>query len=440
MSRKRPRPAPGDPNGSSVADPTGEGDSPPAPPSADPTEDPTSAACHIERRILVAIREARFPRDTPRPCPRCSSTHTIRWGRTRGRQRYRCHGCHRTFSDLTATPLAYTKLLSRWPAFGDCMAQGLSVRATARRLGIHKDTAFRWRHRLARAYDTAPDAVLGGMVALSVAALPHSEKGRRPQGRPPRTRRGRVLDPRVRKVVHVVFLGAESAPTWEFVSIEGTRGIFPPPLQTVRHLGPRIHPGSQLVGTSRLSDLTRFAWLADLRLRDNQGRLRSPEKLLRPRERRHLRARAHQVLAEPLHHGGKRKGGKDTGEKKRTPGRSPSSAAVHPAPGSSRRSDTGGSRLLDQDRARGLALLNEARRRSWSRWLRRFRGVASHYLRSYLAWHRQLHLCLAGAPHVSEAQLGLEPGSRAEGGDRIPASAVAWGMVLAAAAPAAQHR
>ena len=430
--------------GEGPPDPTpASNDGRPASPFAEATRNATSSTRQAEFQILAAIREARFPPQAPRPCPRCSSTHTIRWGRTRGRQRYRCHGCHRTFSDLTATPLAYTKLLSRWPAFGDCMVQGLSVRTTARHLGIHKDTAFRWRHRLAHAYDTAPDAVLGGMVALAVAPLPHSEKGRWPRGRPARRRRGRVLDPRVPKVVHVVFLAAESAPTWEFLTIEGTRGIFPPPLQSVRRLGPRIHSGSQLVATARIRDLARFAWLGDFRLRDGEGRPQSPERLLHPRERRNLRARARQVLEEPFQRWAGHEGGKPAGEEKRTLGRPRPPASDRPATPSGQQPLTGGGQLLDRDRARGLALLNEARRRSWTNWLRRFRGVASRYLRSYLAWHRQLHLCLAGGPLVSGAQVGsgAQMGSESRSGtdrrDRTSTSAVAWGMILAALAPRA---
>lgn len=396
-----------------------------------------------EARILATMRQARFPSTRPRTCPRCQSTRTIRWGRTRGRQRYRCHGCHRTFSDLTGTPLAYTKRLALWPAFGDCMAQGLSVRRTARRLGIHKDTAFRWRHRLARTYDAASNTAVGGMVALSVVALPHSEKGRRPQGRKPRKRRGRVLDPRVRRVVHVVFLGSETGPAWQFVSIQGTRGIFPEPLEAIRHLGPRLHPGAQLVATSRLLDLARLAWLGGYGLRDQQGRRQSPEGLLRPRERRYLRARANRVRQEragALAEGGEGKGAQARGQR----GGLPPSPAQASSETLARRVDTGSGSVLDQDRARGLALLNEARRRSWARWLRRFRGVASRYLRSYLAWHRQLHLCLAGRPPPSspEPALGSSIGSSAgkqQQGD-APPSSVAWGMIVAALAGAGPSR
>jgi transposase-like protein len=41
-------------------------------------------------------------RATP-PCPRCGAGATVRTGRTRGRQRWRCAGCGRTFGPTTGT-------------------------------------------------------------------------------------------------------------------------------------------------------------------------------------------------------------------------------------------------------------------------------------------------------------------------------------------------
>ncbi|MBI2761035.1 MAG: hypothetical protein HYX51_06390 [Chloroflexi bacterium] len=38
-----------------------------------------------------------------RPCPRCGHDTTVRTGHTRGRQRWRCAGCDRTFGPTTGT-------------------------------------------------------------------------------------------------------------------------------------------------------------------------------------------------------------------------------------------------------------------------------------------------------------------------------------------------
>ena len=48
-------------------------------------------------------------KDRPLQCPRCQSHHIGRWGTYHyrpGCKRYWCHGCKRTFNDLTAYPVA----------------------------------------------------------------------------------------------------------------------------------------------------------------------------------------------------------------------------------------------------------------------------------------------------------------------------------------------
>ena len=137
--------------------------------------------------LLKRLRLARF-RDGVR-CPRCSCARVQRWGCFSGRQRYRCTGCRRTFSDLTGTPAAYIKKLELWPAYGRGMEEAESLRAAARRLGIHPSTAFRWRHRLLeglRARDR--EALSGWIECCLLGGYAESHKGcRRGLDRPPRT-------------------------------------------------------------------------------------------------------------------------------------------------------------------------------------------------------------------------------------------------------------
>ncbi len=127
--------------------------------------------------LLSRVREARF-NDGLR-CPRCGSAKCIRWGAYRGRWRYRCHGCGRTFNDVTGTALARTKRLDRWPAYLDCMDESLTIRDAARRVDVHIATAFRWRHRLLDSAREADCEVLSGWIEVASVSFPYSEKGRR---------------------------------------------------------------------------------------------------------------------------------------------------------------------------------------------------------------------------------------------------------------------
>lgn len=114
----------------------------------------------------------------------------MRWGRFRARQRYRCTYCKRTFSDLTLTPLAYTKRLLLWPRLDEAMREGLPLRRVAEALGIHLATAWRWRHKLLEAMLSGDATRLTGFLELDELCLPWNEKGKRPRHREPR-RRGR---------------------------------------------------------------------------------------------------------------------------------------------------------------------------------------------------------------------------------------------------------
>lgn len=136
-------------------------------------------------------------RSRERPsCPRCRDRRVVRWGRYRDGRRYSCTGCSRTFSTTTGTPLAYLKKAHLWDLFCDCMRDSLTVREAASRLGVDKDTAFRWRHRLldavrAGAFDPpgVPHArvePLDGRVFVAETWFMFSEKGKRPLDRPAR--------------------------------------------------------------------------------------------------------------------------------------------------------------------------------------------------------------------------------------------------------------
>ena len=136
--------------------------------------------------LFKAIREARF---TDRViCPRCDGARVIRWGGFSGRQRYLCRHCRRTFSDLTATPLAYVKKPELWLEFARCMVRCETVRAAAALLGVDKDTTWRWRHRMLEAHARPIAGELSGIVEVVEQRHVVCRKGARHLPRLPRAR------------------------------------------------------------------------------------------------------------------------------------------------------------------------------------------------------------------------------------------------------------
>lgn len=132
---------------------------------------------HAEDSLLHAIRDLRFAQGLA--CVRCGSSTVIRWGSFSGRRRYHCKSCRRTFSDLTGTPLAWTKRLSSWPVHLQYMRHSATLRVVAARAGIHLSTAFRWRHATLGGICSREVPPLGGVVEMCEVAFAFSEKGAR---------------------------------------------------------------------------------------------------------------------------------------------------------------------------------------------------------------------------------------------------------------------
>ncbi len=139
-------------------------------------------------------------KDRPLQCPRCQS-HDIRpWGHYHcrpGLTRSWCHGCRRTFNDLTRTLFAQSQRpLPHWILATFLLCLSCSSRRMARELGVHIRTSYRWcwwlRHA-ALSYET--DRHLEGTIEADELYHTAGNKGQAKQGgkrhlgRRPRRRR-----------------------------------------------------------------------------------------------------------------------------------------------------------------------------------------------------------------------------------------------------------
>ena len=125
-----------------------------------------------------------------RPCPRCGCGRMHRCGQASGLQRFRCLGCSRTYNALTGTPLARLRKREHWLAYFQCALDSLVVRAAAAKIGVHRTTSFRWRHRFIPAAAQNRPTVLGDIVEADETYLLESQKGSRQMTRPARRRGG----------------------------------------------------------------------------------------------------------------------------------------------------------------------------------------------------------------------------------------------------------
>ena len=148
--------------------------------------EPSAVTCAEFSRSIGAIV------GTNPPCPHCHHTSCIGWGNAHGLPRYRCDACGKTFNALTGKPLAHLRRRESWPEYAQAMIAGETVRAAARRCGVDKTTAFRWRHRFLSQPAQAKPAHLHGVVEADETYFLESYKGSRHLPRPPRQRGGKA--------------------------------------------------------------------------------------------------------------------------------------------------------------------------------------------------------------------------------------------------------
>ncbi len=138
----------------------------------------SKTARHDAKQLEGFVTEERFAKG--RVCPHCGCMHVVRNGkRADGTQRYVCRDCGKSFTITTNTIAAGTrKELSVWKNYISCMMQGMSIRKTAEVCGIHRNTAFYWRHKILDAFQSMAEAVeLDGIVEMDETFFPISYKG-----------------------------------------------------------------------------------------------------------------------------------------------------------------------------------------------------------------------------------------------------------------------
>jgi transposase-like protein len=139
-----------------------------------------------EATALVESRTAVRP-----VCAKCGAERVVKNGHANGLQRYKCRACGITFNALTGTSLARLRHRGKWLEQAEIMADGLSVRKAAARLGVGRSTVFRWRHRwLDVARETKAHRMTGVVEADETYHL-QSYKGQKALLRAKTTRRPR---------------------------------------------------------------------------------------------------------------------------------------------------------------------------------------------------------------------------------------------------------
>lgn len=168
----------------------------------------------------------------PAACPKCGGQRLVRNGQAGGLQRYKCRECSAGFNALTGTPLARLRHRDKWLQQARVLDEGLSVRKAAARMGVHRTTAFRWRHRFLAAACEAKAQRLEGVAEADETYFLRSYKGQRyrlaelngEHAREPRRRGGHARKRGISaEHVPVLVLRNRAGQTTDFILAAGTK-------------------------------------------------------------------------------------------------------------------------------------------------------------------------------------------------------------------------
>jgi len=183
-------------------------------------------------------------RSRTRRCPRCACERCYRHGHANDLQRFRCCSCGRTFNDLTGTPLARLRLKGKWLDYLGASLDSQPVRTAAKRVGVHRNTAFRWRHRFLERVKHDRPAQLTGIVEADEMFLLESQKGSRKLSRKARKRGGRASRCGISRELDCILVARDrSGATVDAVTGRGALK----PAQLTEHLLPKLDPQVLLV-------------------------------------------------------------------------------------------------------------------------------------------------------------------------------------------------
>lgn len=170
-------------------------------------------------------------------CPHCHCPDILGHGAYKGRKRYKCKKCKKTFNDFTGTAISGLKKVNEFQEYLELVMESVTIRKAASALSVSTRTIFDWRHKLLSCLSGENGRSFSGIVECDDKQSDISEKGsrklsrdayKRPSDR--KTKRGVSND----KVSIMVAMDREDNPTMRVAkigrvdvsSIERTIGVL----------------------------------------------------------------------------------------------------------------------------------------------------------------------------------------------------------------------
>lgn len=112
-------------------------------------------------------------------CPHCQNDDIYGHGTYKGRRRYKCKQCNRTFNDFTGTAISGIKKVDKFQEYLELTLNSLTIRKAANILELNVKTIFDWRHKLLSSLTSINGTAFSGIVECDDKQVDINMKGQR---------------------------------------------------------------------------------------------------------------------------------------------------------------------------------------------------------------------------------------------------------------------
>jgi transposase-like protein len=110
-------------------------------------------------------------------CPNCDKSHVVGHGTYKGRSRFLCKSCNKSFNDYTGTVLSGIKKIDQFQSYLQLVLESVTIRKAAEKLGLHTSTILDWRHKIASSLEQINGSKFIGIVECDDKLININEKG-----------------------------------------------------------------------------------------------------------------------------------------------------------------------------------------------------------------------------------------------------------------------
>jgi transposase-like protein len=127
----------------------------------------------------IELIRANINKDQKILCPHCNSTDIYGHGIYKGRKRYKCKACKKTFNDFTGTAISGIKKTNEFQQYINLVVESVSIRKASSKIGVNMKTIFDWRHKLLSSLTFTNGQFFSGIVECDDKQLDINNKGNR---------------------------------------------------------------------------------------------------------------------------------------------------------------------------------------------------------------------------------------------------------------------